>query len=80
MEQEPRWENVESSTIQRVRYHAAEQKLQVEFKGRGEIPGKVAEYDDMTPAKYAAFMASKSNGKHFASHIRGNKSHNWRYL
>ena len=71
----PAWEDVNSSALKRWRYHPDTQKLQVEFRGQGDVPGKIAEYDNVTPQRFAALQ-----GKHFHAHIKGNANHDWRYL
>ena len=73
-------EAVQSSQIKSVGYEPISRKLHIEFHGRGGAPGRVAEYDDVSADKHAALMASDSKGRHFAMHIRGKKTHSWRYV
>ena len=56
------WVNVASSTIKRVRYLPESQQLHIEFQGHGEQDGKVACYDNVTPAKYKALMDAPNLG------------------
>jgi hypothetical protein len=72
---------VSSSQIKSVGHDPKTNRLHVEFHGRGEVPGKVAEYDGVSAEQAKALVNAPSVGKHFHVTIRGNeKKHPWRYV
>lgn len=48
--------------------------LAIEFTPRaGEVSGSVYEYQGVTPAMHAEFMAAQSKGNYFYNHIKNDK-------
>lgn len=58
-------QEVQSSTISHVGYHAATQELRIRFKHGGEYL-----YNGVSEAEHKALMDAPSIGKHFHSNIR----------
>lgn len=57
---------IDSSQIASLGYDAETQVLEVEFKG-----GKVYQYFEVPPEKFAELQAAESAGKYLNQHIKG---------
>lgn len=65
MERKP----VKSSNIKSIGYDAKTRKLEVEFNSG------VYSYDNVSPEKHSALMASESVGGYLHTHIKGKHEH-----
>jgi hypothetical protein len=61
---------VESSQIAGIGYAAESRTLAIRFKGKGDSPGSLYHYDDVSPEDWAAFRDAESIGSHFYRHIK----------
>ena len=67
MERKP----IESSLLASVGYDLEKQILELEFKSKKEgQPSSVYQYSNVTPEKYAEFMAAESQGKFFIANLK----------
>lgn len=62
--------SITSSNLIALGYDPVNKKLRVQFKGSGDKNGKVFEYADVTPEKYAEMRAAPSVGGYFSSMVR----------
>ena len=61
---------IKSSNLGALGYDPATHKLRVQFKAVGDKVGKVFEYADVTPEKYAEMRAAPSVGSYFSAKVR----------
>lgn len=61
---------VESSQIAAIGYDQASQTMAIRFKGKGDAPGSLYHYADVSPEDWAAFRDAESIGSHFYRHIK----------
>jgi hypothetical protein len=66
-------DSVESSQIEAVGYDESTQTLAIRFKGKGEAPGSLYHYNNLTAEDFAAFKSAESIGSHFYKHIKPHK-------
>ena len=64
-----------SSNVFSVGYDGASKTMEVRFKDKAEDPGDLYRYEDVSPEKYQALMASPSKGKHIHTSIKGAHKH-----
>lgn len=75
------WQEVNSASLARVKHDPEAKRLTVQFHGRGDADGLVAEYDNVSVKQHADLMKSDSKGQFFHRHIRTKPEHHtWRYL
>ena len=63
---------VQSSNVAAVGYHGESRTLTIEFKGKGDQPGRIYDYPDVPPEAHEALMNAESIGSHLAAVIRPN--------
>lgn len=61
---------VKSSQIEAVGHDAATNTLAIQFKGRGDKPGSVYHYANVTPEQHKAMVGAESVGSHFYKNIK----------
>lgn len=66
-----RWEPVDSSLLNRVRYIEDERVLELEFHD-----GSVYEYYEVPPMEYDRLLAADSHGSYFHEFIKGQYNYN----
>jgi hypothetical protein len=64
--EEPTWAYLVSRAIRRVRYHYAENTLEVEFNS-----GQMYSYSDVPESVYTGLINSSSPGRYYHANIRG---------
>ncbi len=61
---------VESSQIAAIGHDPATNTLAIQFKGKGDRPGSIYHYDNVTAQLFEAFKGAESIGSHFYKHIK----------
>lgn len=61
---------VSSSQIEALGHDPATNTLAIQFKGKGDKPGSIYHYANVTPDLFEAFKGAKSIGSHFYAHIK----------
>jgi hypothetical protein len=63
-------DSVESSQIEAIGYDEESQTLAIRFKGKGDAPGSVYYYANVTAEDFDAFSGADSIGSHFYKNIK----------
>jgi hypothetical protein len=66
-----RWEPVDSSHLNRVRYIEEERVLEIEFNNGG-----MYEYYEVPPKEYDRLLSADSHGSYFNEFIKGHYNYN----
>lgn len=61
---------VESSQLAAIGHCPATNRLAIQFKGKGDLPGSVYHYSDFDAAAFEAFRLAESQGSYFKNFIK----------